>query len=114
MESVRQSKVAKLLQKELAEIFRANAKTMFDNGFITVTVVRISTDLSSAKVYLSIMATKDVDALFKLVNDQKQHIRKILGNSIGKQVRIIPELNFFIDDSYDYAEKINALFNKPI
>ncbi len=114
MESVRQSKVAKLLQKELAELFRANSKTMFDNGFITVTVVRISTDLSSAKVYLSIMATKDVNVLFKLVNDQKQHIRKLLGNTIGKQVRIIPELNFFIDDSYDYAEKINALFNKPI
>ncbi|MBK6985489.1 MAG: 30S ribosome-binding factor RbfA [Bacteroidota bacterium] len=114
MESVRQSKVAKLLQKELAEIFRANAKTMFNNGFITVTIVRVSSDLSSAKIYLSIMATQDVDALFKSINDQKQHIRKILGFSIGKQVRVVPELNFFIDDSYDYAEKINAIFNKPI
>jgi ribosome-binding factor A len=114
MESVRQSKVAKLLQKELAELFRANSKTMFDGGFITVTVVRVSSDLSSAKVYLSIMATKDVNTIFKLVNDQKQHIRKLLGNNIGKQVRIVPELNFFIDDSYDYAERINALFNKPI
>jgi len=114
MESVRQSKVAKLLQKELAEIFRANSKSMFNGGFITVTVVRISSDLSSAKVYLSIMATQDVNALFKSINDQKVHIRKLLGNEIGKQVRIIPELNFFIDDSYDYAEKINALFNKPI
>jgi ribosome-binding factor A len=114
MESVRQSKVAKLLQKELAEIFRSHAKTLFNDGFITVTIVRVSSDLSSAKIYLSIMATKDVDETFKLVNDQKQHIRKILGNLIGKQVRIIPELHFFIDDSYDYAEKINALFNKPI
>ncbi|MBI3519438.1 MAG: ribosome-binding factor A, partial [Bacteroidetes bacterium] len=69
---------------------------------------------SSAKVYLSIMTTQDVNELFKSINDQKQHIRKILGFSIGKQVRIIPELHFFIDDSYDYAEKINALFNKPI
>ena len=76
MESVRQSKVAKLLQKELAEIFRANAKTMFNNGFITVTIVRVSSDLSSAKIYLSIMATQDVDALFKSINEQKQHIRK--------------------------------------
>lgn len=114
MESVRQSKVAKLLQKELAEIFRANAKTMFNNGFITVTVVRISSDLGSAKIYLSLMATQDVNALFKSINDQKVHIRKILGNTIGKQVRVIPELSFFIDDSYDYAEKINKLFNKPI
>jgi ribosome-binding factor A len=114
MESVRQNKVSKLLQKELAEIFRANSKTMFNGGFITVTIVRISSDLSSAKVYLSILANQDVDALFKSINEQKQHIRKLLGNNIGKQVRIIPELHFFIDDSYDYAEKINALFNKPI
>ena len=114
MESVRQSKVAKLLQKELAEIFRANAKTMFDGAFITVTIVRVSSDLSSSKIYLSIMANKDVDATFKLVTDQKIHLRKILGFAIGKQVRIIPELSFFIDDSYDYAEKINKLFNKPV
>jgi len=114
MESVRQSKVAKLIQKELAEIFRANSKKYFDDGFITVTVVRVSSDLGSAKAYISIMANKDVNAIFKLVNDQKQLIRKLLGNSIGKQVRIIPELSFFIDDSYDYAEKINKILNKPI
>jgi len=114
MESVRQSKVAKLLQKELAEIFRANSKSLFNNGFITVTIVRVSSDLSSAKIYLSIMANQDVNALFKSINDQKQHIRKMLGFNIGKQVRIVPELHFFIDDSYDYAEKINALFDKPI
>ncbi len=114
MESVRQSKVAKLLQKELAEIFRANTKTLFDGAFITVTIVRISSDLSSAKIYVSIMANKDVDATYKSINEQKQHIRKMLGFSIGKQVRIIPELFFFVDDSYDYAEKINKLFNKPV
>ena len=114
MESVRQSKVSKLLQKELAVIFRANSKSMFDGAFITVTVVRISTDLSSAKVYISIMATKDVNEVYKIVTEKKILIRKMLGNLIGKQVRIIPELSFFIDDSYDYAEKINALFNKPI
>ncbi len=114
MESVRQSKIAKLLQKELAEIFRSNAKTMFDGAFITVTVVRVSSDLSSAKIYVSIMANKDVDLVFQSINDQKTHIRKLLGNLIGKQVRVIPELSFFIDDSYDYAEKINKLFDKPI
>lgn len=114
MESVRQSKVSKLLQKELAEIFRSNAKTMFDGAFITVTVVRISSDLSSAKAYVSIMANKDVDKVYESINEQKTHIRKILGNLIGKQVRVVPELSFFIDDSYDYAEKINKLFDKPI
>lgn len=114
MESVRQNKVAKLLQKELAEIFRANSKPLFESGFITVTIVRVSSDLSSAKIYVSIMAAKEVNAIFKLINDQKQFIRKLLGNRIGKQVRVVPELSFFIDDSYDYAERIDQLFHKPI
>ncbi|MFO0322267.1 MAG: 30S ribosome-binding factor RbfA [Bacteroidota bacterium] len=114
MESVRQSKVSKLLQKELAEIFRANSKTLFDDAFISVTVVRISSDLSSAKIYISIMTTTDVNIIFNLVNEKKQYIRKLLGNMIGKQVRVVPEVTFFIDDSYDYAKKIDALFNKPI
>lgn len=114
METVRQQKIAKLLQKELAEIFRANAKSMFEGAFITVTIVRISPDLGYAKIYLSIMGTQDVKKLYNHINDQKTHIRKLLGFIIGKQVRVIPELNFFIDDSYDYAEKINELLNKPI
>lgn len=102
------------MQKELAEIFRSNAKTMFDGAFITVTVVRISSDLSSAKVYVSIMANTDVEKVYESINEQKPHIRKLLGNLIGKQVRVVPELSFFIDDSYDYAEKINKLFDKPV
>jgi ribosome-binding factor A len=114
MESVRQSKVSKLLQKELAEIFRANSKTLFNDAFISVTVVRISSDLSSAKIYISIMTTTGANTVFNLVNEKKQHIRKLLGNIIGKQVRVVPEVTFFIDDSYDYAKKIDALFNKPI
>ena len=112
MESVRQSKVAKLLQKELAEIFRANSKLMFEGAFISVTVVRISSDLSSAKAYVSIMSDKNAESIYKLINDQKVHIRKMLGNTIGKQVRVIPEISYFIDDSYEYAERINKLFDK--
>ena len=112
MESVRQSKVAKLLQKELAELFRANSKTMSDGGFITVTVVRVSSDLSSAKVYLSIMAAKDRQAIFNLVQEEKAAIRKRLGNLVGKQLRVVPDLVFFIDDSLDYAMKIEELLKK--
>jgi ribosome-binding factor A len=112
MESVRQQKVNKLIQKELAELFRSNSKTMFGGAFITVTVVRISPDLGSAKVYLSIMATKDRDKLFKLVQDQTSVIRKKLGAQVGKQLRVVPELMFFIDDSLDYAMKIEELLKK--
>lgn len=114
MESLRQQKVNKLLAKELAEIFRSESRTLFGGGFITVTGVRISPDLSSAKIYLSIMATsgQDKTVIFKLVQDQNSVIRKKLGLIVGKQLRIVPELMFFIDDSLDYALKIDALLKK--
>jgi ribosome-binding factor A len=112
MESLRQQKVNKLLAKELAEIFRSEARSLFGGGFITVTTVRVSPDLSSAKVYLSIMATKDRQAIFKLVESQNKVIRKQLGLIVGKQLRIVPELMFFIDDSLDYAMKIEELLKK--
>lgn len=111
MESLRQQKVNKLLAKELAEIFRSESRSLFGGGFITVTHVRVSPDLSSAKVYISIMG-KDKNVVFKLVEDQKFVIRKKLGLIIGKQLRIVPELSFFIDDSLDYAMKIEELLKK--
>jgi ribosome-binding factor A len=111
MESLRQQKVNKLLAKELAEIFRSESRSLFGGGFITVTTVRVSPDLSSAKIYLSIMA-KDKQAIFSLIENQVNVIRKKLGLIVGKQLRIVPELSFFIDDSLDYAMKIDALLKK--
>jgi ribosome-binding factor A len=113
MESLRQQKVNKLLAKELAEIFRGESKTMFAGGFITVTGVRVSPDLSSAKVYVSIMGgKKDKDTVFLMIKDQTHMIRKRLGIIVGKQLRIVPELMFFIDDSLDYAMRIDELLKK--
>ncbi|HQQ94841.1 MAG TPA: 30S ribosome-binding factor RbfA [Bacteroidia bacterium] len=112
MESLRQQKVSKLLARELAEIFRSEARSLFGGGFISVTQVRISPDLSVAKVYVSIMATKDRQAIFQLIQDQNHQIRKRLGAIVGKQLRIVPELHFFIDDSLDYAMRIDSLLKK--
>jgi len=112
MESVRQQKVNKLIQKELAEIFRSEARNLFGGAFITVTQTRVSPDLGTAKVYISIMAAKDRQAIFNLVEDQKPAIRKRLGNMIAKQMRVVPELQFFIDDSLDYAMRIEELLKK--
>lgn len=112
MESVRQQKVNKLLAKELAEIFRSEARSLFGGGFITVTTVRVSPDLSSAKIYLSIMGNKERKIVFKAIQDQTSVIRKKLGLIIGKQLRIVPELMFYIDDSLDYAMKIEELLKK--
>lgn len=112
METVRQQKVGRLLQKELSEIFRANAGSMFDGKFITVTTVRVSPDLGSAKIYLSIMNPGDKQSVVTKVIDHVSAIRRLLGNNIRKQVRVIPELSFFIDDSLDYAENIEKLLKK--
>ncbi|MGE0569079.1 MAG: 30S ribosome-binding factor RbfA [Bacteroidia bacterium] len=112
MDSVRQQKVNKLIQKELAEIFRNESRSLFGGAFISVTVVRVSPDLGIAKVYVSIMAAKDRDAIFNLIKDQTSIIRKKLGNIIGKQIRVIPELHFYLDDSLDYAMKIEELLKK--
>ena len=112
MESLRQQKVNKLLAKELAEIFRSEARALFGGGFITVTQVRVSPDLGSAKVYLSIMATKDKQAIFRLVESQGYLVRKKLGMQVGKQLRVVPELHFYLDDSLDYAMKIEELLKK--
>ena len=112
MESVRQQKVNKLLAKELAEIFRGESRSMFSGAFITVTGVRISPDLSSAKVYLSIMGNKDRKVIFKSIEEQNHVIRRKLGGIIGNQLRIVPELLFFLDDSLDYAMRIEELLKK--
>lgn len=112
MESVRQSKVARLVQKELAEYFRKEARNLYDGAFISVTIVRISLDLSVARVYLSIMPGKDPKVILETVKASSFGIRKYLAAVIGKQVRVVPELSFFIDDSLDYAQKIDDLLKK--
>ncbi len=108
-ERVRQSKVAKLLQKELGEIFRSESKNLFGGMFISVTVVRASPDLSFAKVYLSFMAVKDTAVALDLVKSKVKEIRKRLAIATKSQLRVIPEVNFYIDDSLDYADKIDEL-----
>lgn len=112
MDSVRQQKINKLVQKELAEIFRSESRNLFGGAFITVTTVRVSADLGLAKVYVSIMATKDKAAIFELIKEQVSPIRKRLGLAVGKQLRIVPELMFYLDDSLDYAMKIDSLLKK--
>lgn len=109
MESVRQSKVNRLLQKELAEIFRSESKTLLNGAFISVTQVRVTPDLGLAKVYLSIMLPKNKEEALELVKTQQHAIRKILNAKIRNQFKTMPELHFYIDDSLDYAERIDQL-----
>lgn len=107
MDSKRQQKFSRLIQRDLGEIFQRDTKGMFGNAFITVTRVEISPDLGVAKVYLSMMLVPDKEALLKEVRVQTKLIRQTLGVKIRHQARIIPQLVFFLDESVDYAMKIN-------
>lgn len=110
-ESNRQLKVAKLIQKDLGEIFQKEMRGAFDKAFITVTGVKVSPDLALARVYLSFMMVNDPQAMATDINKRKSEIRRILGNKIGKQVRIIPDLIFYYDDSSEYASRIDKLLS---
>lgn len=112
MDSTRQLKVSRLIQKELGEIFQRETRLLFGNALITVTQVRVSPDLGVAKVYVSLFNVPDTKELLKLIQVHTKEIRMKLSERIGKQVRIIPNLVFFHDDSLDYAMRIDELLKK--
>ncbi len=112
MAKTRQNKVARLIQKELGDIFQKESRQYYGGKMISVTVVRITPDLSIAKVYLSIYpAQRDKDPLFE-VHANQSRLRYELGNRVRHQLRIIPELIFYVDDSLDYLENIEKLLKK--
>jgi len=113
MDSVRQNKMARLLLKELAVFFQFESRNLFPGKLITVTAVRVSPDLGFAKVYLSIFPHKpDEDIIDQITKHHSKHIRNVLGRNIRNQVRAIPELAFYLDDSMDYVERIEKLLKK--
>jgi ribosome-binding factor A len=109
MYSQRQNKVSRLIQKELAAILQKEGRNLFQGAMLTITVVRLSPDLSVAKVYLSIFPSDKTEETMKQIDSQTINLRRLLGYNIKNQVRIIPELKFFSDDSQDYAQRIDDL-----
>lgn len=108
MESTRQSKIARLLQKELSEIFRQQTAKM-GNTIVSVSAVRVSPDLSVAKAYISIFPSEKSAELLKSINANAKTIRYELAQKVRYQLRKTPELTFYIDDSLDYIDKIDSL-----
>ncbi len=109
METTRQSKISRLIQKDLSEMFQRECREYCLGSMVSVTVVRISPDLSVAKVYLSIFPSGKAKEVIESIHNAASQIRFNLGRKVGKQLRIVPELKFFVDDSLDYAEKIDDL-----
>jgi ribosome-binding factor A len=108
METKRLSKIERLLQKELSEIFQRQTQTM-SGTLISVSAVRVSADLSAAKAYLSIFPSDKGKSLLEAVRANTKTIRYDLGQRVRLQLRKIPELSFFIDDTLDYLENIDSL-----
>jgi ribosome-binding factor A len=109
MESTRQRKIARQLQKDLSSIFQLEGRSLFGTSFVSVTVVRVSPDLSVARVYLSVFGVDDKEALMQEINDKGYVVRKKLALKVRHQMRKVPELKFFLDDSVDYAQNIDSL-----
>ena len=111
MQETRQNKIARLLQKELSVIFQEQTRSLH-GVMVSVTRVRISPDLSICTAYLSIFPSEKSEELIKNITKNEKQIRYELGTRVRYQLRIIPELRFFIDDSLDYIERIDELLKK--
>lgn len=109
--STRQQKISKLIHREMAEMLLKINKTQFVGKLISVTVVRVTKDLGIARIYLSIFPSEFGTQVLKEIELMHKPLRGELGRKLGKSLRVIPELEFYIDDSLDYIEKIDKLLH---
>jgi len=112
MESIKQQRVASVVKRALSEIFVNEAKDWFHDAMITVTVVRVTSDLKLAKVYVSIYGVPDKNGILQELQILKSQIKNLMVQKIRHQLRWMPDLQFFIDDSLDYIEKIDNILHK--
>ncbi|MDB5262489.1 MAG: ribosome-binding factor [Adhaeribacter sp.] len=111
MESKRQQKFSRVLQKELAEVFQRDVSHILKGGYISITLVRVSPDLGVAKIYLSLLLAHNQQEVLQEVRANTRAIRHALAQRIKNQVRVIPELIFFLDDSAEYAAHMDKVIS---
>lgn len=112
MESKRQAKVSRLLQRELGVILQKNAQQLVNHAFITVTKVSVTIDLSHAKVYVSFMNHETPQPLVDKLNEHVGEVKLALGRVLKNEMRKLPSLTFFYDDRLDYADRIDDILNE--
>ena len=110
--STRQLKVAREVQRDLSEIIRSRGMAAFGGAMVTVSEVRISPDLSVAKAFVSIFPSDRAPQVMQLLNEEKKSLRGELGRKVASQLRIVPEIDFHLDTTLDYAEHIEELLKK--
>tara|TARA_Y100000589_G_C26666305_1_gene432014 strand:+ start:92 stop:430 length:339 start_codon:yes stop_codon:yes gene_type:complete len=112
METTRQKKISRLIQKELSNIFQSSLKYMFNKVIISITNVKVTPDLAQSKVFVSVFPVKEPEKIILKLKKNKSIIRKELGKNIRTQLRVVPDLDFFLDNSAEYAELISNLIKK--
>lgn len=110
--STRQLKVARELQRDLAEIIRSKGMAVFGGAMVTVSEVRVSPDLSSAKVFVSIFPSERASEVMNILNENIRVYRGELGRKVASQLRIVPDIYFLLDTTLDYAQHIEELLKK--
>lgn len=108
----RQLKVARELQRDLAEIIRSKGMAAWDGAMVTVSEVRISPDLSVAKAFVSIFPSEKQASVMHLLEENRKALRGELGRKVASQLRIVPEIEFLLDTTLDYAQHIDELLRK--
>ena len=111
MDSKRQLKVARLIQKEMSQLFISNLRELVQGEMVTVSYVKMTPDLREARIYLSFMLKKDYQPLMDNLNANLSKVRGALGRNLGKSMRVIPSIEFYYDDTFDYTDKMNAILD---
>ena len=112
MENTRQQKIARQIQRDIAEIIQRDLSSALRGTLVTVTTVRVSVDLAYAQIYVSVFPFERAEQTLEVLEQHNKPIRGALGNRMRNQVKSIPELQFFLDDSLEYIENIDSLLKK--
>ena len=110
--NTRQQKIAKQIQRDIAEIIQREYSALLRGILVTVTTVRVSVDLAYAKIYVSVFPSEKAEAVMAALEENTRALRGELGAKVGKQLRIVPEIVFYLDSSLDYVEHIEELLKK--
>lgn len=111
-EGKRQRQVASALQEEMNDIFRRLNLNMIDGGMVSISSIKVTPDLLEARIYLSLFQVQDAKAVMKIIENRAWEIKKELANRVKHQLRRIPVLHFYLDDTLDYVFKMEEVFKK--
>ena len=112
METKRQKQISELLRRNISMVLMEEGSYIFEGAFVTVTSVKVSPDLLNAKVYLSVFNTENKQEVMMNIDENNFRLKHALASKIGKQIRRIPELQFFLDETLDEVFKMDQLFAK--